>query len=365
MRAMEGSYLTKSLMARLRVKEIMRKLLNVLYVTSPDSYLTRDGENIVVRIQDEEKIRVPIHNLEGVVAFGYPGASPALMALCAERNVGLCFLTEHGRFLARVSGKVQGNVLLRRKQYRVADKTEESLALAKTFIGAKICNCRAVLSRALRDHASVLNENAVSDGANALNRQLRWLEHCTDLETLLGIEGDAARTYFSVFDHLILFNKQDFFFHERSRRPPKDNMNALLSFLYTLLAHDTQSALETVGLDPAVGFLHQDRPGRPGLALDLMEELRPFLVDRLALSLVNLKQINAKGFRTAETGGVIMNDETRKVVLTAWQKRKQEELTHPFLNEKIEIGLLPYAQSLLLARCLRGDLDGYPPFFWK
>lgn len=343
----------------------MRKLLNTLYVTSPDSYLAKDGENIVVRILDEEKLRVPIHNLEGVVAFGYAGASPALMALCADRNVGLCFLTEHGHFLARVSGKVQGNVLLRRKQFRVADNSDECLALSKGFIYAKISNCRTVLSRAVRDHSDSLDGSAVSEAFESLNRQLRWLEHCNDLDTLRGIEGDAARTYFSVFDHLILCNKEDFFFHERSRRPPRDNMNALLSFLYTLLAHDTQSALETVGLDPAVGFLHQDRPGRPGLALDLMEELRPFLADRVALSLVNLKQVTAKGFRHSETGGVIMDDETRKIVLTAWQKKKQEELTHPFLNEKVEIGLLPYVQALLLARYLRGDLDGYPPFFWK
>jgi CRISPR-associated protein Cas1 len=343
----------------------MRKLLNTLYVTSPDSYLARDGENIVVLIGDEEKIRVPIHNLEGVVAFGYAGASPALMALCAERNVGLCFLTEHGRFLARVSGKVQGNVLLRRKQYRMADQPEECLTLAKGFIYAKISNCRAALSRALRDHAETVDEGAIAEAYESLNRQLRRLEHCENLDALRGIEGDAARTYFSVFDHLILCNKTDFFFHERSRRPPKDNMNALMSFLYTLLAHDAQSALESVGLDPAVGFLHQDRPGRPGLALDLMEELRPYLADRVALSLVNLKQVTAKGFRQSETGGVIMDDETRKVVLTAWQKKKQEELTHPYLNEKVEIGLLPYVQSLLLARYLRGDLDGYPPFFWK
>ncbi|NLY75021.1 MAG: CRISPR-associated endonuclease Cas1, partial [Firmicutes bacterium] len=226
-------------------------------------------------------------------------------------------------------------------------------------------NCRTVLSRALRDHSETVNEGAVKEAYESLNRQLRWLEHCEDLDTLRGIEGDAARTYFSVFDHLILCNKTDFFFHERNRRPPKDNMNALLSFLYTLLAHDVQSALESVGLDPAVGFLHQDRPGRPGLALDLMEEFRPFLADRMALSLVNLKQVTAKGFRQSETGGVIMDDETRKVVLTAWQKKKQEELTHPYLNEKVEIGLLPYVQSLLLARYLRGDLDGYPPFFWK
>jgi CRISP-associated protein Cas1 len=343
----------------------MRKLLNTLYVTKPDSYLCRDGENVVVRCGDEEKFRVPIHIIEGIVAFGYTGASPALMALCAERDVGLCFLTEHGKFMARVSGKVKGNVLLRRQQYRIADDSACSSTLASAFICGKIGNCRSVLARCLRDHPESDPEESLKDGVNALGRQLTKIEYCTDLDMLRGIEGDAAKKYFGVFDQLILANKDEFFLHERSRRPPCDNMNALLSFLYTLLAHDVQSALEAVGLDPAVGFLHQDRPGRPGLALDLMEELRPVLADRTALSLVNRRQISAKGFIQKETGGIIMEDETRKTVLATWQKRKQEEITHPFLNEKIEVGLIPYVQALLLARHLRGDLDGYPPFFWK
>jgi len=344
---------------------IMRKLLNILYVTSPDAYLARDGENIVVRVNDEEKLRVPIHNLEGIISFGYTGASPALMALCAERNVGLSFLTENGRFLARVSGPVKGNVLLRRRQFRAADNPEECVMLASSFISGKIANCRTVLARAVRDHGENTSTLELCRAIECLNRQLGRIENCDDLEVLRGIEGEAARTYFGVFDHLILVNKTDFFFHERSRRPPRDNVNALLSFLYTLLAHDVQSALESVGLDPAVGFLHQARPGRPSLALDLMEELRPFLADRMALSLINLKQISPNGFRCTESDGVVMDDATRKTVLAAWQRRKQEEITHPYLNEKIPIGLIPYVQSLLLARYFRGDLDGYPPFFWK
>jgi len=346
-------------------RAVMRKLLNTLYVTSPDAYLARDGENVVVRVNDEEKFRVPIHNLEGIISFGYTGASPALMALCAERNIGLSFLTEHGRFLARVSGPVKGNVLLRRRQFRGADDPEECVMLASAFICGKIANCRTVLARAVRDHGKDIPTDTLFQAIDSLSRQLSQIENCDDLEVLRGLEGEAARTYFRVFDHLILANKTDFFFHERSRRPPRDNMNALLSFLYTLLAHDVQSALESVGLDPAVGFLHQARPGRPSLALDLMEELRPFLADRMALSLVNLKQVTPEGFRCTESDGVVMDDTTRKTVLAAWQRRKQDEITHPYLNEKIPIGLIPYVQSLLLARYFRGDLDGYPPFFWK
>lgn len=343
----------------------MRKLLNVLYVTTPDAYLARDGENVIVRAEEEIRFRVPVHNLEGIVTFGYSGASPALMALCAERNVGMTFLTEHGRFLARVTGEVSGNVLLRRKQYRISDVEEDTLRLASAFILGKVSNSRAVLMRANRDHPESAPDDVMDDAALEMVRIMRRIEQCQSLDELRGVEGDAAREYFGAFDHLILVNKDHFYLRERSRRPPKDNLNALLSFLYTLLAHDVQSALETVGLDPQVGFLHRDRPGRPGLALDLMEEMRSCLVDRLAISLINRKQIGPEGFKQTESGGVWMNDETRKTVITAWQKRKQEEITHPFLNEKINIGLIPYAQALLLARCLRGDLDNYPPFFWK
>jgi CRISPR-associated protein Cas1 len=339
--------------------------LNVLYITNPEAYLARDGENIVVRIAEEIKFRVPVHNLEGVVCFGYPGASPALLGLCAERGIALSFVTESGKFLARVTGRVNGNVLLRRRQYKVTDDAGEALAIARNFIFGKIYNCRCVLQRYLRDHGQSTNTAEVEEKVNVLSSHLQSLENCRIMDELRGIEGDAARSYYAVFDHLILDQKETFRFSGRSRRPPQDRMNAILSFLYTLLAHDCAAALETVGLDPQVGFLHRERPGRPSLALDLMEELRSYLVDRLALTLVNNRQIAPKGFEVKESGGVLMDEETRKVVITAWQKRKQEEITHPFLKEKIPAGLIPYAQSLLLARYLRGDLDAYPPFLMK
>lgn len=343
----------------------MRKLLNTLYVTSPDAYLTRDGDNLVVRVDNEAKFRMPIHNLESVVAFGYAGASPSLMHLCAERGVALTFLTEHGRFMARVTGEVSGNVLLRRRQYRVADSETEASSIASAFILAKMANCRTVLLRAARDREAGEHVEAIAGAADQLAAYIQQAAEGLSLDGLRGIEGVAANAYFGVFDNLIIANKEDFFFRARSRRPPRDNMNALLSFIYTLLVHDVQAALESVGLDPQVGFMHQDRPGRPGLALDMMEELRPIMADRLALALVNRRQVGPGGFRALESGGVVMDDETRKTVIGAWQKRKQEEIVHPFLGEKIEIGLIPYAQAMLMARFLRGDIDGYPAFFWK
>jgi CRISPR-associated protein Cas1 len=343
----------------------VRKLLNVLYITNPEAYLARDGENVVVRIDNEIKFRVPIHNLEGIVCFGYPGASPALLGLCTERGIALSFVTESGKFLARVTGRVNGNVLLRRRQYRIADNADESLKIARNFIFGKIFNCRCVLQRFLRDHGQDENIAVIEDKLKLLSLGLQEVENSGHIDELRGQEGDAARNYYAVFDWMILEQKEVFRFSGRSRRPPLDPMNAVLSFLYMLLAHDCAAALETVGLDPQVGFLHCERPGRPSLALDMMEELRPYLVDRLALSLVNNRQLSPKGFEIKESGGVLMDEETRKTVITAWQKRKQEEITHPFLKEKIPAGLIPYAQSLLLARHLRGDLEAYPPFLVK
>lgn len=343
----------------------MRKLLNTLYVTNPESYLARDGENVLVRSHDEVKFRIPVHNLEGIVSFGYCGASPALMGLCAERGVALTFLTEHGRFLATVQGSTRGNILLRRMQYRIAEDPERSLMISRNLIIGKVANSRTVLQRAARDHDNISAEDKVQTSIDYLSRQLDRVRSVKQMDQLRGIEGDAAKSYFRVMDHLILKNKEHFYFKERSRRPPLDNMNALLSFLYTLLTHEVRSALETVGLDPASGFFHQLRPGRPSLALDLMEEFRPYLVDRLALSVINRKQVDEDGFKQKESGGVIMEDETRKLIIGIWQKRKMEEINHPYLNEKIEIGLLPYVQALLLARYLRGDIDGYPPFLWR
>ncbi len=343
----------------------MKHLLNTLYVTTKGAYLAREGETVLVRVDGETKLQLPIHNLGSIVCFGQISLSPPLMGLCSEHGVAVSFLTEHGRFLARIQGPVSGNVLLRREQYRRADNLDMSAQIARAMVVAKIANCRTVLQRAVRDRPGSDAAIKLSQAAEQLAQHLKDLEAEVSLDTVRGKEGDAARRYFSVFDCLLTSQREDFFFHERNRRPPLDNMNALLSFIYTLLVHDVAAALEGVGLDPAVGFLHRDRPGRPGLALDLMEELRPYLADRLALSLVNRNQVQGKGFRKTESGGVIMSDETRKELLVAYQKRKQEEIQHPFLGEKIALGLLPHVQALLLARHLRGDLDGYPPYFWR
>ena len=343
----------------------MKHLLNTLYITTQGAYLAREGETVLVRVDGETKLRVPIHTLGGVVCFGQVSCSPPLMGLCAERNVAISFLSERGRFWARVEGPVSGNVLLRREQYRRADNMETSAEIARAIVIAKIANSRTVLLRAARERPEDDGTPYLAEAAIYLSQLIKDLEAISPLDVVRGCEGDAAKTYFSVFDHLITAQKEDFFFHERNRRPPLDNMNAILSFLYTILAHDVASALETVGLDPAVGYLHRDRPGRPGLALDLMEEFRSYLADRLALSLVNRQQIKGSGFRRTETGAVLMDDATRKEVLVAYQKRKQEEIQHPFLGEKVAVGLLPYIQGLLMARYLRGDLDGYPPFIWK
>ncbi len=343
----------------------MRQHLNTLFVTTQGAYLSREGETVLVRVEHETKLKVPIHTLGSIVCFGQVMCSPPLMGLCGERNVLISFHSEHGKFLGRVQGPVSGNVLLRRAQYRWADDAAVTAAIARSVVTGKVANCRTVLQRAVRDHADCLGASALTTAAGVLARQLAGLQATQPLDIVRGLEGEAARTYFGVFDHLIVSQKECFYFRERSRRPPLDSMNALLSFLYAMLANDVTSALESVGLDPAVGFLHRDRPGRPGLALDLMEEFRPVLADRVALSLVNLQQVKGNGFTTTETGAVTMDDKTRKEVLVAWQKRKTEEVQHPFLGEKVTVGLLPYVQALLFARYLRGDLDGYPPYIWK
>lgn len=343
----------------------MKKHLNTLYVTTQGAYLAKDGETVTVKADNEVRLRVPIHTIGGIVCFGQVSCSPYLMAFCAENDVGLSFLTEYGRFLARVQGPVSGNVLLRREQYRKADDEQASVAVARAVLTGKIANCRTVLQRALRDHGDKIEARTVELAVKRLTDCLGSINEKQSLDVVRGFEGDASRIYFSVFDHLITAQKESFFFHERSRRPPLDNVNCLLSFLYTLVMHDVRSALEAVGLDPSVGFLHRDRPGRPGLALDLMEEFRPFLSERITLSLINLRQVQDKGFKKAESGGVLMTDETRKEVLVAYQNRKQEEIMHTFIDEKVTIGLLFHVQALLMARYLRGDIDGYPPFIWK
>ena len=343
----------------------MRKLLNTLYVTTPESYISKDGQNVVISVKGEEKFRIPIHNIEGIVCFGYMGASPGLIGLCAENNVGLSFASESGWFLGRFTGKINGNVLLRRKQYRMADNDEESLNIARIVISGKLANSRNVLQRTIRDHGEAINIPAFEESVSIINNNLRSVKRAVNNDKLRGYEGESALAYFSVFDQMILHQKEHFFFNGRSRRPPLDNVNAMLSFVYTLLMHEVATALETVGLDPCVGFLHRDRPGRQSFALDLMEEFRPYLADRLVLSLINRKQVNEKGFVKQEPSGVLMTDETRKEVISAWQKRKQETIVHPYLNEEIHVGLLPYVQALLFARFLRGDLDNYPVFIMK
>lgn len=344
----------------------MKKLLNTLYVTTQGAYLAKEGETVVVKVERKARLRLPIHTLGGIVCFGNVSCSPFLMGFCAEKDVAVSFLTERGRFLARVQGPVSGNVLLRREQYRRADDPEYSAQIARNVLWGKLVNCRTVIRRAMRDHTGKIDGDALDRVARRISAYLKQIEDPSlSLSTLRGIEGDAAHTYFSGFDQLILAQKTDFYFHGRNRRPPLDNINCLLSFFYTLVVHDVRSALETVGLDPSVGFLHRDRPGRPSLALDLMEEFRPFLADRLALSMVNLCQIKPKGFTKSEVGAVAMDEETRKAVLVAYQKRKQEEVMHPFTNEKMPIGLLFHYQAMFMARYLRGDLDGYPPFTFR
>jgi CRISPR-associated endonuclease Cas1 len=342
----------------------VRKLLNTLYVTSSDTYLSHEGESVVLRIGDKAPFKVPIHNLESIVTFGYTGASPSFMHLCMERGVSLSFMRENGQFLGNVVGKVKGNVLLRRKQYRLVDGPEAA-RYASRFIFGKIANSRTALLRGIRDHGEKIVVDKVAKEAEFLKRYMKQTLTVESLDDLRGVEGEAARRYFLAMNELILEDKTNFYMRGRNRRPPLDRMNAMLSFLYALLRNDVQSALETVGLDPAVGFLHRDRPGRASLALDMMEELRCYMVDRLALSLVNRKQVSAKDFQIKENGAVLLKPDARKEIITAWQSRKREEIKHPFLGEKIPLGLLPYAQALLLARAIRGDLDGYPPFLWK
>ncbi len=343
----------------------MKKLFNTLYVATQGAYLAKDGECVAVRVDREIKLRVPIHTLGGVVCFGQVSCSPFLMGFAAERGLGFSFLTENGRFLARVQGPVSGNVLLRREQFRRADDPDVSAEVARSIITAKIINARRVLQRTLRDHGSKIDGAALEKEITHLQDCLRRLQQPVGLDWARGIEGEAANGYFGVFDHLILSPEPEFRFSGRSRRPPLDRINCLLSFIYTLLAHDVRSALECVGLDSEVGFLHRDRPGRHGLALDVMEEFRAVVADRLALSLINLGQIKKDDFEILETGAVKLSDDARKTLLIAYQKRKQDEIMHPFLNERISLGLVFHVQAMLMSRWLRGDLDGYPPFVWK
>lgn len=343
----------------------MRKLLNTLYITSEDLFLSCSNDNVVVNRGDEATARFPLLNLEGIVTFSYAGATPALMGECARRGIQLTFMTPNGRFLARVNGMSQGNVLLRREQYRIADNEARSCIIARNMITGKAFNCRWVLERALRDHALRINQDSVKEASERLRLAISQIQQVEELDLLRGLEGEAAVQYFRVFDELILSQKADFIFDGRNRRPPQDNVNAMLSFAYSLLANDCAAALEANGLDAYVGFLHQDRPGRKSLALDLEEELRAPFADRLVLTLINNRMIQDKHFDRQEGGAVLLNDAGRKLFLKHWQEKKRDEITHPFLKEKMPWGLVPHVQALLLARCIRGDLDAYPPFLWK
>lgn len=340
-------------------------MLNTLYVTLPDAYVGSKGETLTVRSEGVKELQVPILNLESVVVFGYKGVSPEAMNLCIENNVSLVFLTPYGRFKARVTGETKGNVHLRRTQYRWSDQEEQSLLLAKRFLLAKIGNAKVSLQRTLREYPERINTEKVRSVISLLDNQLRKVDRSFSLDELRGVEGLAARYYFSVFSEQILVNKDYFIFSGRVKRPPTDPVNALLSFMYTLLANDVTHAVETVGLDPQIGFLHRDRSGRNSLALDLMEEFRVYIADRAVLTLINRQQITPNDFIRKESGAFILKDDARKIVLTEWQQRKRDEIRHPFFDEKIAIGLLPYAQAMLLSRFMRSDLDDYPPFFWK
>ncbi len=343
----------------------MKKLLNTLYVTTQGAYLHQDGENVVIEVERQERLRLPIHNLEGIICFGNVIFSPYLLGLCGQRGVNVSLLTEHGRFLARVQGPISGNILLRCEQHRRAESSQKSMDIARNIVLGKILNCRNVLLRAGREADDAEKVTMLDPVLKRLGRIARELGDIDDLDVLRGAEGEAGRLYYSVFDFLIKTEKEHFFMKERTRRPPRDNLNSLLSFIYTLLTHDAVGACEGVGLDPQRGFLHALRPGRPSLALDLVEEFRSVIADRLAVSLINLRQVSPKGFRQTESDAVEMDEETRKTIIVAYQKRKQEVIQHPFLKETMPIGLLLHTQALLLARYLRGDLDAYPPFIWR
>lgn len=343
----------------------MRHLLNTLFVTLEDGYAALDGENVVIRQGEQVAGRFPLHILEGIYLFSYAGASPALMGKCAREGINLVFLSPRGKFLARTCGESRGNVLLRRTQYRAADDPFQSCRIARNFIFGKLSNARGVLDRTRRDHGPRVDTEQFQQASDQLKALLPQVLEEPSLDGLRGLEGAGAAIYFRLMDSMILRNKEDFFFHGRNRRPPLDRVNTLLSFVYTMLGNDCASALEMVGLDSYVGFLHRDRPGRTSLAQDLLEELRPCMADRFVLTLINDRLVSTRDFQIQENGAVLLTPEGRKTVQREWQTRKQTKITHPFLKEKIEWGLVPYVQALLLARYLRDDLDGYPPFLWK
>jgi CRISPR-associated protein Cas1 len=343
----------------------MRHLLNTLYVTLSDTFLAVSGENIVIKQDNNILARYPFHNLEDIVLFSYLGMSPKLIQKCMEYGIGICYLTPTGRFIARLRGESKGNILLRRKQYRVADDEDESLAISKNIICAKIYNEKWTVERYIRQYEHRIDSKHLKDSSKYLTKLLEEVHQVSSVEELMGIEGVAQATYFSCFDDMILNQKEHFKFEIRTRRPPLNPVNAMLSYIYSILSNEVASALESVGLDAYAGFMHTDRPGRISLALDLVEEFRAPIADRFVLNLINTHQIKENDFLYKENGAVLIKDESRRKVIKLWQNRKQKMITHPFLNEKIEWGLVPFSQAMLLARYLRGDLDGYPSFMWK
>ena len=343
----------------------MRKLLNTLFILSEETYLTLDGDKIVLLAVNREKRRVPLHMLENIMCFSYKGASPALMGACAERKIGLSFFSPNGKFLAGVHGKEYGNVLLRKQQYRISDDKEQGVQYAKNMMIGKVYNSRWTLERTARDHKERVDYESIRKISAELQEGLLKIRTVDNIDQLRGIEGELASRYFSVFDELILNQKDDFIFQTRNRRPPMDRVNALLSFAYAVVERECANALRSVGLDPFVGFMHTDRPGRESMALDIMEEFRSILCDRFVLTLINTKTVRNDSFMKGDDGAVLLNDKGRKIFFNNWQNRKRELITHPFLKEKMEWGLVPYIQALLLARTIRGDIEEYPPFLWK
>ena len=340
----------------------MRKLLQTLYITNELAYCSLDGENIVISVENKEVKRVPFVNFENIVCFSYLGCSPALMGKCGEKGIPICFLRPSGRFLARVTGEIKGNVHLRRAQFERLSDEQVCLKLTQNVIAAKFHNSRYILSRALRDHADKINADSISKAIESMSAGIEAVYESLNIDSVRGYEGECSRKYFEVFNELIIKNKDEFIFLNRTKYPPLDRVNAMLSYFYTILSLDIQSALETVGLDPYIGFFHADRSGRASLALDLIEELRAYIVDRFVLSMINLQQVKGDDFLQKEGGGIIMTDECRRTMLTAWQKRKHETVTHPIIKEKIEIGLIPYVQANLLAKYIRGDIPEYTPY---
>lgn len=343
----------------------MRHLLNTLYITLPDVYLATSGENIVIKQDNRILVRYPFHNLEDIVLFSYLGMSPKLIQKCMDYGIGVCYLTPTGRFIARLKGESKGNILLRRKQYRIADDEDKSLEISKNIICAKIYNEKWTIERYIRQYKNRIDSTHLKDSSKRLTNLLKQASKANNIDELRGIEGVAQVTYFSCFDEMILNQKEDFEFGIRTRRPPLNPVNAMLSYIYSILSNDMASALESVGLDSYAGFMHTDRPGRISLALDLVEEFRSPIADRFVLSLINMNQVKKDDFIYEDNGAVLMKEDVKRDIIKLWQSRKQKIITHPFLNEKIEWGLVPFLQAMLLARYLRGDLDGYPPFMWK